>query len=129
MRDPTDRLAPIVRFAPAKLNLTLAVVGRRPDGLHTLHSVMAALTVGDRLSAAAIPAAAGETTTDTLHVEGLDPGPPGENLVLRAIALAREAVRPTWPAAPAVPPPLALRLEKRIPIAAGLGGGSADAAA
>ena len=41
--DAARRLAPVVRLAPAKLNLTLAVVGRRPDGFHDIHSVMVAL--------------------------------------------------------------------------------------
>jgi 4-diphosphocytidyl-2-C-methyl-D-erythritol kinase len=121
--DPTRRLAPVVRLAPAKLNLTLAVIGPRPDGYHDLHSVMVPLGLADRLSLAA---AAGEV--DTLHVTGPDAGPVAENLVLRAIALAREAVGAGWRGA-GRPPALAARLEKRIPVAAGLGGGSSDAAA
>ena len=119
MTDPAARLAPAVRLAPAKLNLTLAVVGRRPDGYHALHSVMVPLALADRLSVAALPA--GE---DTLRSEGFDPGPAADNLVLRAIALTREAVR-----AQRAAPPLACRLDKRVPVAAGLAGGSSDAAA
>src|SRR5213076_2847688 len=46
--DPTHRLTPVVRIAPAKVNLTLAVVGRRPDGFHAIHSVMAPLALADR---------------------------------------------------------------------------------
>ena len=65
---------------------------------------------------------------DTLHVAGYDPGPSADNLVLRAIAAARRAARPEW-GRPEPPPPLAARLEKRIPVAAGLAGGSSDAAA
>jgi 4-diphosphocytidyl-2-C-methyl-D-erythritol kinase len=123
-----DRLSPVVRLAPAKVNLTLAVVGRRPDGFHALHSVMVATTLADRLSMAPLaPGAAG--AADSLHVTGFDPGPPADNLVLRAVALARLAARLTWPGAPGEPPPLAIRLEKRVPIAAGLAGGSSDAAA
>jgi 4-diphosphocytidyl-2-C-methyl-D-erythritol kinase len=113
------RVAPVIRLAPAKLNLTLAVLGRRPDGYHELHSVMVLLALTDRLSLAR--AAAGH---DTLRVEGLDAGPPGDNLVLRAIATTRVAVGRA-----ADPFPLAARLEKRIPVAAGLAGGSSDAAA
>jgi 4-diphosphocytidyl-2-C-methyl-D-erythritol kinase len=127
--DPTRRLAPVVRLAPAKLNLTLAVVGRRPDGFHTLHAVMAPLGLADRLSVAVTSAAA-----DTIHVDGAPVGctpvdwPPERDLVLRAIAAARHAVGPgRRVGGPA--PPLAARLEKRIPVAAGLGGGSSDAAA
>jgi 4-diphosphocytidyl-2-C-methyl-D-erythritol kinase len=115
--------SPVVRLAPAKLNLTLAVVGRRDDGFHDLHSVFVPLALHDVLSLAPSGGAGG----DTLHVTGLDPGPPGENLVLRAIARARAAVGegPGRPATPA----LAARLDKRIPVAAGLGGGSSDGAA
>jgi 4-diphosphocytidyl-2-C-methyl-D-erythritol kinase len=120
MTDPSRRLAPVVRLAPAKLNLTLAIVGRRSDGFHALHSVMAPLALADRLSLAVI--ASGD---DTLHASGFDPGPPETNLVLRAIRGTREALRGSG----AATPPLAARLEKRIPVAAGLGGGSSDAAA
>lgn len=112
------RPGPIVRLAPAKLNLTLAVLGRRPDGYHGLHSVMVRLALADRISVA--PAAG---TADTLHVDGFDAGPAATNLVLRAVAEARDRV-PRGTA-----PPLAIRLEKRIPVAAGLAGGSSDAAA
>jgi 4-diphosphocytidyl-2-C-methyl-D-erythritol kinase len=126
----TDRLAPVVRLAPAKVNLTLAVVGRRSDGYHALHSVMAPLELADRLAVSPVaPPRAGEAAADALHVTGFDPGPPESNLVLRAFAAARALVRPTWPGAPAPPPPLVARLDKRVPVAAGLGGGSSDAAA
>jgi 4-diphosphocytidyl-2-C-methyl-D-erythritol kinase len=117
---------PIVRLAPAKLNLTLAVVGPRGDGFHDLHSVVVPLGLTDRLSLApAGPGAAGGT--DTLHVTGFDAGPVAENLVLQGIAAARTAVG-RGPGRPATPP-LAARLEKHIPVAAGLGGGSSDGAA
>ncbi|HEY3524005.1 MAG TPA: hypothetical protein VGK63_09885 [Candidatus Limnocylindrales bacterium] len=130
MTSGIDRLAPVVRLAPAKINLTLAVLGRRSDGFHALHSVMAPLDLADRLAVTAVaPPAAGDRLADSLHVSGLDPGPPDANLVLRAFGVTRAFVRPTWSGAPAEPPPLAARLEKRIPVAAGLGGGSSDAAA
>ena len=45
-----------LRFAPAKLNLTLAVVGRREDGYHALHSVMVSLAFGDAVAVSAAPA-------------------------------------------------------------------------
>ena len=121
---------PIVRLAPAKLNLTLAVIGRRADGFHDLHSVFVPLALADRLSLA-IAGGAGTLgragRDDTLHVRGHDAGPIADNLVLRAIAAARAAVGE----GPGRPPtlPLAARLEKFIPVAAGLGGGSSDAAA
>jgi 4-diphosphocytidyl-2-C-methyl-D-erythritol kinase len=122
--DPTRRLAPVVRLAPAKLNLTLAVVGRRDDGFHTLHSVFAPLGLADRLSLALTGG-----TEDTLHVSGFDAGPTADNLVLRAIAATRIVVGGGWPGGPAPAPAVAARLDKRIPVAAGLGGGSSDAAA
>ncbi|HUQ78781.1 MAG TPA: hypothetical protein VM427_07945 [Patescibacteria group bacterium] len=120
---PGSRVTPVVRLAPAKLNLTLAVIGRRPDGYHALHSVMAPLALADRLSLTPDPSPG---ATDTLRVVGLDAGPLADNLVLRALAATRRAIR-THREAP--PPGLAVRLDKRIPVAAGLGGGSSDAAA
>ncbi len=124
MTDPIRRLSPVVRLAPAKLNLTLAVVGRRDDGYHSLHSVFVPLTLADRLSLAPI-----EGHRDTLHVTGLDAGPPADNLVFRALAAVRAAVGGGWAGGPGPAPALAARLEKRIPVAAGLAGGSSDAAA
>lgn len=117
-------LHPVVRLAPAKLNLTLAVLGIRPDGFHDLHSVMVPLGLADRLSLAR---AAGPV--DSLHVVGGADGrthldPAGYGSVLRGIAEARRAVGQG-----AETFPLAVRLEKHIPVAAGLAGGSSDAAA
>jgi 4-diphosphocytidyl-2-C-methyl-D-erythritol kinase len=119
----SDRLAPVVRLAPAKLNLTLSVVGKRSDGYHALHSVMAPLRLFDRLSLAPATGPA-----DTLHVTGADTGSNAENLVLRAIAVARRAATAAHGRGTATGP-LAARLEKHIPVAAGLAGGSSDAAA
>jgi 4-diphosphocytidyl-2-C-methyl-D-erythritol kinase len=118
-----DRLTPVVRLAPAKLNLTLAVAGRRADGFHALHSIMVPLELADRLSLA--PSGDGH---DTLHVvapdgrTGLDPA--DYDSVLRAVAEARREVGRAVETFG-----LAARLEKRIPVAAGLAGGSSDAAA
>ena len=122
--DPARRLEPVVRLAPAKVNLTLAVIGPRDDGFHDLHSVMVPLDLADRLSVAVLPPG----REDTLHVTGHDPGPVADNLVLRAIREARLAAHPAW-GRQEPPPPLAARLDKRIPVAAGLAGGSSDAAA
>ncbi len=132
----------VLRFAPAKLNLTLAVVGRREDGFHDLHSVMVPLALSDAVAVTVAHAGThgpavvrgpvavgGPPAPDTLRVSGLPLAATPDNLVLRAIAATRDAVRATWPGAPADPPPLAARLTKRIPVAAGLGGGSSDAAA
>jgi 4-diphosphocytidyl-2-C-methyl-D-erythritol kinase len=122
--DAERRLAPVIRLAPAKVNLTLAVLGTRPDGFHELHSVMVPIDLADRLSVSLAPTGG----SDSLHVTGFHPGPLEDNLVLRAIAAAREAARPAW-GRREPPPPLSARLDKRIPVAAGLAGGSSDAAA
>ncbi len=126
MSEAPRRVTPVVRLAPAKLNLTLSIVGRRADGFHALHSVMVPLELADRLSLA--PAFA---PGDRLHVTGArltdDLGPSDRNLVVRAIGAARVACRALGIDAPL--PALAVRLEKRIPVAAGLGGGSSDGAA
>ena len=104
------------------------MIGRRPDGFHDLHSIMVPLDLADRL---ALSPAFGPA--DRLHVVGPagepapDLGPPAANLVLRAIAVARRAVRDAGEDGPL--PALAVRLEKRIPAAAGLAGGSSDGAA
>ena len=117
---PKDRrLSPIVRLAPAKLNLSLAILGRRPDGFHDLHSIMVPLGLADCLSVARA-----QGSEDTLRVTGHDAGSVADNLVLRAIAVTRSAV-----GRPVDAFPLAARLEKYIPVAAGLAGGSSDAAA
>ena len=124
MSGPLDRLSPVVRVAPAKLNLTLAVIGHRADGFHDLHSVFVPLALADRLSLA--PSATGR---DSLHVAGSAVSSGTDNLVLQAIAATRRAVGGGWSGGPGPAPPIAARLDKRIPVAAGLGGGSSDAAA
>ena len=100
------------------------MLGLRPDGYHELHSVMVPLDLADRLSVSILPSGG----PDSLHVDGFDPGPVADNLVLRAFAAARRHAHPAWGRAEP-PPALAARLEKRIPVAAGLAGGSSDAAA
>lgn len=105
--------------ARAKVNLGLAVTGRRPDGFHTLDSVFLRVALHDHLEARPARDPGG---ADELDVEG-DTGARGaDDLVLRAAAGLREATGAALPA-------LRFRLEKDIPVAAGLGGGSADAAA
>lgn len=104
-------------FAPAKVNLTLQVGRPRADGLHPLQSVAAFADVGDRIEAA--PA-----DELTLEITGpfastLAAGP--DNLVLRAARALAESC--------AISRGAALRLEKNLPVASGLGGGSSDAAA
>jgi 4-diphosphocytidyl-2-C-methyl-D-erythritol kinase len=102
---------------PAKVNLTLEVGPRLDDGYHPLESVFLRVGLSDRLTIRP-----GEGTEDRLVVGGLPGCPADGNIVLRALALLRaKADRPL--------PPLDVELEKRIPIAAGLAGGSSDAAA
>jgi 4-diphosphocytidyl-2-C-methyl-D-erythritol kinase len=106
---------PLRTFAPAKINLGLFVGPQRGDGRHELVSVMQSISLADELTLQAAPQGA---TQD----EVICPGVPGENLAARALASFRAARG--WDA-----PPLRLIIEKRIPVAAGLAGGSADAAA
>jgi 4-diphosphocytidyl-2-C-methyl-D-erythritol kinase len=96
--------------APAKLNLCLFLGPRREDGLHELCSLFEPLALADAIEVA-------EAERDEVLCAGVD----GENLAERALAALRAA---GWEG-----PPLRLEIEKRIPVAAGLGGGSADAAA
>jgi 4-diphosphocytidyl-2-C-methyl-D-erythritol kinase len=113
-------------IAPAKINLFLRVLGRRPDGYHDLESLVVPISLADRLEIHAASDPEFRTLSFSLEVSG-DPdtvrGVPVDesNLVLRAAkALAdRAGVRGFAD----------IRLEKAIPAAAGLGGGSSDAAA
>ena len=100
----------MIERAPAKVNLVLRVGPPGPGGMHPVASLFASLDLADELT---IEEAQGD--------ELICPGVEGENLAARALAAYR--------AAGGEPPPLRVRIEKRIPIAAGLGGGSADAAA
>lgn len=111
----------VTLFSPAKLNLFLAVTGRRVDGFHDLVSVAAPLTVGDELTARRMPP--GGRPRFTLECD--EPGVPtdGDNLVLRAAAAFAAATG--WPALGGVH----FQLTKRIPTGAGLGGGSSNAVA
>jgi 4-diphosphocytidyl-2-C-methyl-D-erythritol kinase len=114
----TDALAPGVHraLAPAKINLGLFLGPvRASDGRHELVTVMQSISLADEVTLErAPPGSEGD--------EVLCPGVPGENLALRALRGFRE--RTGWRA-----PAVRLRILKRIPVAAGLGGGSADAAA
>jgi 4-diphosphocytidyl-2-C-methyl-D-erythritol kinase len=96
--------------APAKLNLCLYLGPRRADGLHELCSLFEPLALADLIEVS-------EAAAD----EVVCPGVEGENLAARALAGLRAR---GWER-----PPLRIEIEKRVPVAAGLGGGSADAAA
>jgi 4-diphosphocytidyl-2-C-methyl-D-erythritol kinase len=99
--------------APAKVNLVLQVGQRRDDGLHEICSLFASLELADELVFQA-----GDGAADSVRCEGVE----GENLVIAALRLFRER-------ADANLPPLHVEIDKRIPVAGGMGGGSADAAA
>ena len=102
--------------APAKINLSLQVLGERPDGYHEIASVMAAVDLCDELRVADRPEGGVELVCD-------DPRIPlnGRNLVCRAADLLGRL--------PTVQPAIRIELDKSIPVGAGLGGGSSDAAA
>jgi 4-diphosphocytidyl-2-C-methyl-D-erythritol kinase len=99
--------------AYAKLNLVLHVGRPRADGMHPVCSLIASIDLADEV--AAEPRESGE---DTIDCEGV----PGHNIAARALAEFRALAGRELP-------PLAVTIHKRIPVAAGLGGGSADAAA
>jgi 4-diphosphocytidyl-2-C-methyl-D-erythritol kinase len=96
--------------APAKLNLCLYLGPRRADGLHEICSLFEPIALADLIE-----------VTEAEHDEVRCPGVDGENLAARALVALRER---GWEQTP-----LRVAISKRIPVAAGLGGGSADAAA
>lgn len=100
-------------LAPAKINLNLLVESRDQNGYHPLRSVVQTLEWCDRLSFES-------SESDQLVVEGADLPEDGANLVVKAIEEFRKTTRV---------PPLTVTLTKEIAVSAGLGGGSADAAA
>jgi 4-diphosphocytidyl-2-C-methyl-D-erythritol kinase len=109
--------------APAKLTLSLRVTGLRADGYHLLESEMVSLDLADTLEFDGDGSGTGGTTLDVVAEwpDGIDGrrdmavGPAADNLVARALVATGRSAR--------------VRLTKRIPPGAGLGGGSADAAA
>ena len=100
--------------APAKVNLSFEVLWRRTDGFHEVRTVLAAVDLADELDLQ-------EAVRRTLTVEPHGAVPIENNLVLRAAGLLRDAC--------GVPGGASIVLRKRIPVGAGLGGGSSDAAA
>lgn len=109
----------IIEAAPAKINLTLHVTRRRDDGYHDLESLVVFADLGDELTAQ-------RADSDSLAISGpfaAALGANSNNLVLRALT----AFRARWPGRG--PQGLAIHLTKNLPVAAGIGGGSADAAA
>jgi 4-diphosphocytidyl-2-C-methyl-D-erythritol kinase len=115
----------IEEFAPAKVNLALHVTGRRADGYHLLDSLVVFADAGDRLTLS-------ESDADRLTISGPfasalsgDATPGAPNLVVRA----RDALRVKAAELGVSAPPVHIALEKNLPVASGIGGGSADAAA
>jgi 4-diphosphocytidyl-2-C-methyl-D-erythritol kinase len=100
--------------ALAKINLDLRVLGKRPDGFHELRTIFQTISLADTLEIAFTPARkTAIELTDALNI--------ADNLVLRAARMVMDALRATGK--------IEMRLTKRIPMGAGLGGGSSDAAA
>jgi 4-diphosphocytidyl-2-C-methyl-D-erythritol kinase len=109
--------AALVEKAPAKVNLTLRIVGRRADGYHELESLVAFADIGDTLTLT-------PSTTPALEVSGpyaAASGPIEDNFVLKAVRVLSEQV-PGLKAGH-------FRLHKTLPAGGGIGGGSSDAAA
>lgn len=103
-------------FAPAKLNLALHVRRRRADGYHDIETLFAFADIGDRLTAEPADALSLKITGRFAH--GLSTN---DNLVLRAAGMLGDAIGRD--------PAFAFMLDKALPVASGIGGGSADAAA
>lgn len=107
---------PVTVHAHAKLNLFLRVLAKEAEGYHGIETLFCLVSLADVLRASARDA--GEVTID---VEGADVGPPEHNLAVRAANMVLDATGRRLG--------VHLTLEKRIPVRAGLGGGSSDAAA
>ncbi|MCX7354084.1 MAG: 4-(cytidine 5'-diphospho)-2-C-methyl-D-erythritol kinase [Alphaproteobacteria bacterium] len=105
--------------APAKLNLYLHVTGKREDGYHLLDSL--AVFAGSHDTVAVAPAGELTLVVDGPFAPALHAAMEGDNIMLRAARALAEAAQ--------VPPHAAITLTKNLPVAAGIGGGSADAAA
>jgi len=106
----------VTRPAPAKVNLFLRVLAREENGYHGIETLYCLIDLADRLQATAVDAPG-----VTIMVSGADTGPDQDNLALRAAEMVLAATgRPFG---------VSLTLDKRIPVRAGLGGGSSDAAA
>jgi 4-diphosphocytidyl-2-C-methyl-D-erythritol kinase len=103
--------------APAKINLVLRVMGLRPDGYHDLVMVMEKLALADELSLTTIPSGI-ELSIDGQRDAGMEAE---KNLAWRAAALFKKTTGDDRG--------VRISLTKRVPVAAGLGGGSSDAAA
>ena len=112
--------------APAKINLNLHVLGRQPGGFHQLQSLVVFVSAADRIT---LFSAQGNSGADEFQLSGRfarelkETRSGNDNLVMVALCMFRQ-IFPD-----AVPFPLGVKLEKNLPVASGIGGGSADAAA
>lgn len=114
-----------VLHAPAKVNLTLEIIGRNANGYHMLDSLMGFTDFGDTITLDSKPSEDTRFSIKGDFSASLEKeSAPQDNLILRAIDLMREneLINAQWP------DQLGVTLEKNIPVAAGLGGGSIDAA-
>jgi 4-diphosphocytidyl-2-C-methyl-D-erythritol kinase len=109
MRDWTIS-APLILYAPAKVNLCLEVIRKRKDGYHEIASLLESVSLFDVLHI---------RSSDSLYVESPVPAPPDEDLVFIAVKKLEEAIGRRID--------LHITVRKTIPLAAGLGGGSSDA--
>jgi 4-diphosphocytidyl-2-C-methyl-D-erythritol kinase len=109
--------------APAKINLSLRVVGRRADGYHLLDTIIVPVSLYDEIDMRRIRAAPRHPAGDLIQISCDHPLVPQgrENIVYRAAELIMRKTRK--------PQPISIHIKKNIPIGAGLGGGSSDAAA
>jgi 4-diphosphocytidyl-2-C-methyl-D-erythritol kinase len=108
----------LVELAPAKINLCLYLGPTRPDGRHELVSIMQSITLADRLRLRQAGAGEAADGVDEVRCPGVD----GPNICSAALAAFRMATGWDGPAQ-------VLEIEKHVPVAAGMGGGSGDAAA
>jgi 4-diphosphocytidyl-2-C-methyl-D-erythritol kinase len=111
-----NKLQIMQAFAPAKINLSFEIKGRREDGFHEIETLMAPISLADRLTIKR------SETTNGIQFSCDDPSVPGggDNLVVRAARLFQKTTQ--------IGAGIEIALEKKIPHGAGLGGGSSDAA-
>jgi 4-diphosphocytidyl-2-C-methyl-D-erythritol kinase len=111
----------VKQFAPAKINLYLHILGRRPDGFHELETLMAPISLGDRLDIDLIPRDAGDAGSIKFTCSDPALSDAQDNLATKAAYVFLNEFKLTTG--------IRIHLEKAVPVGAGLGGGSSDAAA
>lgn len=109
------------QFAPAKINLYLHILGRRPDGFHALETLMAPISLGDTLDIDLIDSGTGGAGSISFTCSDPALSDAQDNLATRAARIFLDEFKLTTG--------VSIHLEKRVPVGAGLGGGSSDAAA